>query len=237
VALIREGTDGVVNNRLIAVLGVGSGGTSCIAGILYALGVDMGTLTLTPRKKLAARNYHTYEDENMVRFRLGRQKGPDCGWWAVNRYRFDWHAYYQYRIETRGPNRPIGVKCSSGNLYEIRDDPSLKDQLAIVRVLRPLEDVIRAEDVRFRTANCAMPPEQIDHAMAHRAGHGARGWYATEKVCEDIPPTCEVDYEATLADPAATVSRLIDSLDLKPSPLAIETAVASVRPYPVEERR
>jgi hypothetical protein len=214
--------------RLIVVLGTCSGGTSCVAGILHHLGVNMGRVSLDPSK---ARGYAQYEDADLNRFKQLRNQGPrPGGGWTVNQYLFDWQGYQRHREQSRD-DRPIGVKCSGGDVLTYRHHPYVREGVRVVRVTRSLDTVVAKETDRWARLHLGrLKGEELDYAITERAGYAAKTWMATELVCREIPPVATVLYESALQTTEAVVRDLAKKLGMKPSAEQVAAAVGSVRP-------
>lgn len=111
-------------DRLIFVLGTPSGGTSCVAGILHHLGVDMGN----PLPEPGVRGYVTHEDRDVSDF-IEERDGAEP---AMIRQRLDLRAYLAHRRELQ-PSGRLGVKGSA--LWWLDDTDPASLPLDIVRVL------------------------------------------------------------------------------------------------------
>lgn len=119
---------GNLAGNLIFVAGCPSGGTSCVAGVLHHLGVDMGRFIDRP----GIRGYTTYEDTTANQFKdaSGRLKVA---------------AYVNHRLNSPGgslrgfKHTPLWLDCAA-------DLP-----LQIIHVRRPLEDSIVSDWAKVQT--------------------------------------------------------------------------------------
>lgn len=214
-----------MSDRLVFVCGTPSGGTSCIAGMLSALGVDMGESSDAP----GVRGYVTHEDTAVQRFFSTKPgDGP-----PILRQRMDIRGYLAYRRD-RNPEGRIGVKGSA--LWWLDDPESETLPLDIVRVTRPLEDAIRSDQrilggVRGPGGTREQLPWDLETRVEF-AGRIAAAWWGGEELCSLIPPVVTVDYRAVIGDPMEYVYDLVNALKLPADVDSINRAAATVRRPP-----
>lgn len=190
---------------MILVLGVPSGGTSCMAGVLRRLGVDMGVLD-GPRP----RPYDTHECSlcyqevvHPVWPGLMPNQEPCC---MVTRFR-------QY-IARRPPT--AGVKVNE--LVWMGHCPAVADLgLKVIEITRPLDDCLRSV-ARYAGTGVEVSARMGVMAMA-RDVFRAR-----------VAPEISVAFPALLRKPELWVGRVAAAAGLSPSGEQVASAVRFVNP-------
>lgn len=203
-------------DRLIYVLGTPSGGTSCVAGILHHLGVDMGDVSSEP----TARGYVSFEDQRAVEFVAESPRGegdpllPLLG--GYRRFR----DYIEVRLESA---RYFGVRAGVklGSKYWLADANPETLPLEIVRVRRPWPEVL-ASDLKYRERVVGHPLDDLE--QVERAAAMGGYWHAAELLASKIPPVVEVEWSDVLTHTMDVVRAIYRGLNLNPSPLEIEAA-------------
>lgn len=184
-----------MTDRVIYVLGTPSGGTSCVAGILHHLGVDMGDV---PPPGAHRRPYPTFEDRRCARFKAEPTEAQKFIMQGGGR---DFRAYLEMRlVEAKKRGTIPGVKI--GSAYWLGDPDPASLPVTIVKVDRPLEDSIRS-DWRYQQAEYTIdtrdPDRLLDDQRILRAAQMAGYWMAKERLCEMVEPTVTVDFYKLLA--------------------------------------
>jgi hypothetical protein len=192
---------------LIVVVGMPSGGTSLVAGLLHHLGVDMGRVAEGVQP--GARQYEGFEC-------------LDC-WEGGITGAFDPAAAQQFMASVvsycdarrAAATGPVGVKHNPlvwlGMFSGIGALP-----IRLVHVRRPLDDVMRS-DRRYRGDDLG------------RAGRMGMHWLAMQRLLEQVPPSATLDFGLVRESPAAAIATLVDALALAPG----EEQVAGARAFVV----
>lgn len=194
-------------DRVILVLGAPCSGTSCVAGILRHLGVDMGEPIASDRP------YETFEDSRRA---CQYAAEPTEAQQFIMGGGRDFRAYLKFRLaEAREKGTIPGVKI--GAAYWLGDPDPASLPVTIVKVDRPLEDSIRS-DWRYRyerAKSCVVSGQVItgtpyinQDARILRAAQMAGYWQAKERLCEIIEPAVVVDYRALTDDPTSRLAYL-----------------------------
>jgi hypothetical protein len=181
-----------VIDRVIYVAGVPNGGTSCVAGILHHLGVDMGDILLEPRQ----RSYVTFEDRQFAAYKAPR-----------------FREYLEMRLENANGRR-VGCKVAAWAWMEDPEPETLPIDVLIVR--RPLEASMRSS-MRLWTEDRAEQLARQDHPRAFLADKVAgvgRAFAAVEMLSETIEPILEIDFAAIIQRPALSTGHIAAKLGL-----------------------
>ena len=185
--------------RLIVVVGMPSGGTSLVAGMLHKLGVDMGRL---PTKvEVAARRfpraYDSYECQDLEAAIKHMLSGAEMA--------AAFHGYISNRlfcaIARQGVKNPRLLHMVGPERFPID----------VVHVRRRLEDVFES-DMRHTEST----PQRA-------AALGASVW-AMRRFLSTVKPVLALDFEAALAAPEQAVAALVDSLGLAPTTQQLQAA-------------
>lgn len=165
--------------RCILVLGTGRSGTSMVAGMLHALGVDMGT-SFVP----ADRNnpFGSYEDAEWFAFTRQVLKGGEGG--------------YQELIDERDGVAVWGVKDPALSLVAQHVLPHLED-VRIVAVRRPREECIRSFSRAY-----GWPMNKV------LGWYDAVSTGLAERLEEYDGPVLDLTFDGILADPRGTAEQL-----------------------------
>jgi uncharacterized HAD superfamily protein/hypoxanthine phosphoribosyltransferase len=195
---------GKVKSRLpdvVAVVGVGRSGTSCVAGMLSKLGVTMGD-DLKPADAHNPRGY--YEDNELLRF---MESGPKTNEETVEWLR-DW-------LSKRRGNGIVGCKhpwlCDK--IPEMREAwPNVK----IVATSRYLDDVISSlKEAQWHVDDSR---DTLRRQIAARDNDIAR-----LKI-----PVLNLEYGRVIADPADAVRSIVRFLGISPTEQQRQDAIAHV---------
>ena len=187
--------------RLICVAGTGSGGTSCVAGILHHLGVDMGRFM----DRTGVRGYTTYEDTDAAGFRNGLILDID--------------AYVQFRMAAEGP-WPRGFKWNlNWTRWDVDDLP-----LRIVHIRRPLEDSIASDRRIFDQ----LSPDRALRAVSERAGRVAQQWLLAHELAAGKNSVTALDFYPLLEERRLHVTALAAALGLPTEGARFNAAVRFV---------
>lgn len=174
-------------NRIIWVVGTPNGGTSCIAGMLYHLGVDMGQVSEAP----TTREYPVFEDQRLRRH-------------SAKRFR----EYIGMRL-VEADGKRAGVKCCSWFWMEDPHPETLP--LDVVAIHRPLEHSIRSSLRRNSAPNKTLAAQK---AIVKRAGDIGRAWVAKELLLDIHRPVISLKFQQVLDDPVRTAQMLDSKLRL-----------------------
>jgi hypothetical protein len=212
--------------RIIWIPAVPASGTSCAAGILRELGVDMGKTN--PPSWMIARGYPMWEDPDMALFgALWNDKGMKLE--VVSQRHVRLREYINYRF-IQNPGHRCGFKAPA---HFWADDPEPeKLPVELLDVHRPLEDSIQA-DWRTNQTRCErrpdLPPPSEEEARL-RAGSLAMCMMAKMQLFKKIEPTYRMMFYELLENPKPFVDDLIDAFRLEPTPDQVKAAIESVNP-------
>jgi hypothetical protein len=212
--------------KLIWIPAVPSSGTSCVAGILEALGVDMGA---APDYESRRRGYRMVEDIEVGMFTFT----PNAPLDSLLNQRVRLREYINYRFfraKRSGFEGRIGVKALATSwLYDL-DPASLP--VDVLDVHRPLEEAIVADTRRMAGRKERDPNEDDATAFQHmnRAGGVAANWLAKLMLFDIHPPKLSVDFAMTVANPEKAVQAIVEAFDLEPTERQVEDAVRTVEP-------
>ncbi len=207
----------------IFVLGVPSGGTSCVALVLKQLGVDMGKVPNVNAPH--GRNYSTVED---ARF-FAEVIHAHCTWGrsvpqstaaataaAVVRY--------VERRRANGSSSPaLGCKCWV-NWATTHNDFWRIPNLHVIRVHRPLEDCVRSF-LSYQRRAAANTRRDLTRLSAYIAGL----WTMTHQLQPSDSRTIELSYVELVDDPFVAVSRIARQLPIEISDSQIDNAIKHIR--------
>ncbi len=210
-----------MSNPGIYVCGTPRGGTSCVAGILHHLGVDMGQF-----KPEGPDGYCTFEDTRAATFTrpMGRYPGDHVLAFFAGADGFrDFRAYLEMR-EYEAKGTPWG--CKLGTNYPLSDPDPATLPVRWVFVDRPLEVSIRSDAAKMK------PENPVERAM-QIAGYWAGKEWLKLLVSHAAEP---IDYAPFVAWAAGgeglvglVVRDLADDLGLDASESAITLAAEFVR--------
>lgn len=189
--------------KVIWVVGTPNGGTSCVAGVLHHLGVDMGDVSLAP----ANREYVVFEDR-----RLGEYKAKH------------FRNYLKMRLNT-AEGRRVGVKC--GAWYWMEDPSPETLPVQVVLVDRPVEDSMKSSLRRHRADT--RPLYELQE-VRHKVGGIGEAWAAKVLLQLKIEPALRVEFRRLLADPRREVERIAARLRLDPRQSQLARAADFVNP-------
>ena len=189
--------------KVIWVVGTPNGGTSCVAGVLHHLGVDMGDISLEPTN----REYAVFEDRQLATYKTKRFRD-----------------YLEQRLATAGGQR-VGVKC--GAWYWMADPAPETLPVDVVLVNRPVEDSMTSS-LRRHSAE-TQPLEELQRIRRLVGGIG-EAWAAKELLTLKVRPALEVSFRHLLLDPQREVERIAARLRLDPRQSQIREAADFVNP-------
>ena len=219
---VHESMEG--ERRLIWIPAVPSSGTSCVAGILRALGVDMGIT-----RKETSRGYEMVEDVELSFFTFNQHSELD----SLLKQRINFRDYLQFRFfKARDrPTERLGVKALA-SAWMLDQDP-LSLPVDILDVDRPLPEVLMSDQRRVAGAaqrNGTEPLSPYRHIA--RAGGVAAQWMAKLQLYSMLPPKLSISYESVLRNPEEAVLRIVRAfeIEVETEPWRVAAAVASVSP-------
>lgn len=190
--------------KVIWVVGTPNGGTSCVAGILHHLGVDMGDVSLEPTN----REYVVFEDRRLNEYKAKNFRG-----------------YLAMRINAAGGLRRVGVKC--GAWYWMEDPSPETLPVQVVMVDRPVEDSMRSS---LRRHHADTRPLNELQEVRHKVGGIGEAWAAKVLLQLKIEPALRVEFRRLLADPRREVERIAARLRLDPRQSQLAQAADFVNP-------
>jgi hypothetical protein len=217
--LVPENPD---QRELIWVVAVPSSGTSCVAGILHHLGVNMGKVENEANHN---RGYQMFEDVNVGMFAFVPNSPLD----RLLNQRIRLREYCHFRAHS-DPAGPIGVKTLP-TAWAYDDDPaSLPVKLIDVR--RPLEDSINADQERMASRPLrdrqAVPAQVFEHW--NRAGGVAGLSVARDQLLSIIQPKLTLEYYEVLANPSVAITEICGAFGLEPTDQQYDDAMRFVQP-------
>jgi hypothetical protein len=155
-------------NKVIWVVGVPNGGTSCVAGMLHHMGVDMGNVAAKPTR----RPYRTFECRDRRQFGTFRE----------------------YLIARLEDGQRVGVKHSAASWVDDPHPETLPVQTLYVN--RPLDDCIDS-GLRLWTTDRRESLMEYPNPMRFLIdrGGGIGQWHAAKELLRSvIEPTLEIDF-------------------------------------------
>jgi GR25 family glycosyltransferase involved in LPS biosynthesis len=210
------------NTPFVAVLGLHSSGSSCMAGILYHLGIHLG---------------------NKLGGFYGSDPNRSCGFEAIGLVQLCEDAIPFPSLKVRRSQEEI-VRRLRRWINDRRYEALRKGTLAGGKYpqLCRLGDELRAVvGSQLRVVHIQRPVEESIASLAHRcpkrdphrlAAHQRWLWDGKNELLAEIDPACklEVDYSELLAQPRFIISQVIEFLGIEPSAGQIERAIAYVDP-------
>jgi hypothetical protein len=209
--------------RVIWVLAVPSSGTSCIAGVLHHLGVDMGVSPGVNER----RGYQMFEDIEAGFYAFAPTSPLD----KLLNQRLNIREYLSYRFY-KNPRGRIGMKAlPTSFLYDSMKDPASL-QVEILDVRRPLEDSIIADQNRMAQRPMRSTEEMPATVFQHcnRAGGLAAMWTARDFLLKLHPAKLTVQFYEFLEQPRLWMDRIIEIFDLEPTDEQMAEAMHFVKP-------
>ena len=191
-------------SRAILVMGIPRSGTSCVAGILHQLGVNMGAGHFQSKDKFNQRGY--FED---LRWRMLTQRMTGRG--------------YSLRAATlttvpkgiRRGYRKLARQCSQEPLWGVKDPwfcfvPGRAAWTQIRKAGTDVRMVIVRRDLQASRQSVAKHLRSSYGSRYGRAGHIVRAWYAASvmRLAEFDGPVLEIHYEELIDEPGAYVREL-----------------------------
>lgn len=208
-----------MSNPIIYVLGVPSGGTSVVAGILHHLGVNMGNIY----PGIDRRGYRTFECRSAKTF-LPAQRNIVAEILAGEGGSRDFRSYLEWRIKDAGGDTPQGVKL--GAAYWVGEPDPWTLPVRILRIHRPLEDSIES-DARYQVQ---LRDDFTPEASVFRSAQMGGYYQAANVLCGMIPPTLELDFEGVLVDPMDAIIHICHAFNLEPDEDQRQAATRFVDP-------
>lgn len=195
----------------ICIIGMPSGGTSVVAGILRQLGVDMGFCYDDLGTAHECRVFMEFLNRywSISHLELGTLFEIDSA--------IDFLAEYTKMRRGRTPG-PWGVKAPWSQCLMHRREVD-RFGFRYVRVDRPLEKSITSWWVRH--------PEKAKSRVAAWFG---MMWGFKEELFSRIEPAAVVSFEQLMAEPGEVVMRLAEQLELNETAQMIDRAVETVDP-------
>jgi hypothetical protein len=208
--------------RLIWIPAVPSTGTSCVAGLLQHLGVNMGNVRNEENRN---RGYEMFEDLDVGRFAY--IPNSDLDRLMSQRVRFK--DYCNYRIAESPPGR-IGVKALPTAWIYCREPKLLPVDVLDVR--RDLEVSVTRDQERMSQRPMrdeeAQPLPVLEHLK--RAGGLASMWLARDMLLSIHPPKLTLQFDEVREGPMTAIEAICESFHLEPSDKQIDEALRFVQP-------
>ncbi|WP_152097267.1 sulfotransferase [Lacipirellula parvula] len=207
----------------IFVLGVPSGGTSCVAHLVRLLGVDMGRIPTT--KGPHGRSYSTCEDEAFFR----RVVNHHCPWHRplpTSSPQVTALAIQEYvAFRRRQPTSAMTLGCKGWVNWGATDEKFWQiPDVHVINVVRPLEGAMKSF-MKYQQA----APDHSAQAMVLAAARLGALWQMKEIAVLNNPTKIfHIDFEELKSNPLAQVERIAKWLPHHPSDTQIGSAVISV---------
>lgn len=207
----------------IFILGVPSGGTSCVAEIIKRLGIDMGIIP--NGNGPLGRNYSTVEDgrffDEVVNLHCswGRpvpQSTPAITADAVARY-----VEHRRQAKSSAPS----LACKGWVNWATTDSSFWRiPNMSVIRVYRPLEDCLTSFISYQKRA-----PQNSRKDLARLSAYIAGLWCMAFQLQPPESHVLELSYADLIEDPYTAISRITEELPLETSVQEIENAIKHVR--------
>jgi hypothetical protein len=212
------------DRRLIWIPAVPSSGTSCVAGILHHLGVDMGKVH---DEQNFNRGYQMFEDLDVGLFAYIPNSDLD----RLLNQRVRFAEYCNFRLAESPPGR-IGVKALP-TAWIWCDDPK-RLPVDVLNVTRPLKDAVDADQKRMSNRPNRVADAQPATAFEHlkRAGGLTSMDVARDMLLSIHPPKLTLEFYDVLAEPLAAIESICGAFDLQPTDEQIDDALRFVKPKP-----
>jgi hypothetical protein len=201
--------------KVIFVCGLPRSGTSCVAGILYHLGIPMGC-NGHRRNRLNPQGY--FEDPRL--FRIANKSLENI--WDTKRRntKFERIALFTKWLRVRSTGEVIGGKYPRLSAC-IPDMHAAIPGLRIIKTCRDTFDVARSMRKAWE--------RNIDaQALARRLSE------ADKRIMYDIDrlaiPCLEISYATLIAEAKNTVDSIIGFVEITPSQEQLKAAIASINP-------
>lgn len=203
-----------MTSPFLYVTGTPSGGTSCLAGVLHQLGVNLGRW----HDGAGQRGYTTFEDQDATGFRV-----DPSGSAAPHqlRLRFRLADYVRHR-KALDPYGRLGLK---GPAFHPLREPLRGLQVVVVE--RPLADSIESDLRIHRQIRIAKNrPSMTPIEECERASEIAAAWAAARR----LDAVLRIPFYGLLEQPLPTLQLLVSTLKLDPSPGMIDAALEFIDP-------
>lgn len=213
--------------RFLIVLGIPTGGTSAVAGVLAKLGVDMGNVEMGLKGAQGqARPYDTWEDGSLRQLCLrGGRRPIECEEFVnyvaarklegPRRHREPWGDVMSWPISgVVGAKHPHVCTLARFPMNHIR---RVFANVEIVHVHRPLEHAINMDSRYF-----ARRPL--------RKGFLERMYFQLHRILDIVPARMTVSYNMLTNAPEMVVPWIAEGLELGTKPDLISEAVQSIKP-------
>lgn len=206
--------------RFFWVLGLPSGGTSCVAGILHHLGVNMGNIR-ERSKEAKRRPYYRYEDRGFKKVMRGTWPGPLLEPVCSPQEAFEkFEQYIQTRLSLM--DGALGIKVIR-TCYCGLDRRAASLPVYPIFVMRPIEESRASENRRYSDKPKRMGQNRVDRLdviqmMIETFRYGV--WNSL--------PHLEVSFGGVLQNPEEEVLRIRDALKLRSSDEQVQAAINHV---------
>ncbi len=207
--------------QLIIIPTQPSSGTSALAGVLYKLGVDMGSVRA--KKQEHKRGYKMYEDDDVGKFgehldiprnRVGK----------ILAYGFHMRKYVYYRLD-----KPGGIKGSKiPAVWCIADSDIGSLPIVTMDVTRPLEVSLEADMETWRRKNPGKYDGNAGLLETHRVLRSTD--LASCYVAKDVlfgyhKPIFSTTFDDLITERVAKVDEIVQVLNLNPEQRQVQNAV------------
>ena len=197
------------NRKLIVIPAVPSSGTSALAGVLYHLGVDMGSFSLEQQEN--ARGYEMFEDKAIALFcaRYEDRFQPMQPHLLGTKCR--WRHYVNHRlIESKGP-----IGCKLPAVLMLHDDDITTLPVVYLDVERPLEDSLSSDIRRVIQKNKYGEHDTwrlMSLINAKRSADISANWQAKKDILLQIEPELRLTFDELVRHPRKSVENIIVAL-------------------------
>jgi len=216
---------------LLVIPAMPTSGTSALAGVLEKLGVYMGEYDNVEYEK--RRGYEMFEDTRITRF--SAVPNDDLitiyGGGKIMATQVRIRSYINWRF-LNDPPGPIGVKLPAN--YFLYDPDIASLPIATLDVDRPLELAIERDREHLKRSGYKdkYPPGGGQWGLheAFRASDIAACRRCKEVLFEFHPPVAQMTFDELVEHREVIIPKLAEALQLNPTPLQLNTAIAFVDP-------
>jgi GR25 family glycosyltransferase involved in LPS biosynthesis len=201
----------------VPILGLHSSGSSCLAGVVHALGIHLGNVlngnfepNFMHHNLCRAMQEHIWSTQILPQ-NLGWLEG-----WVNSR-----KAEAKRKHVLAGAKHPLMLVSVDQLINAIGDNSK------IIFSERPLEDSIRSMIKRGQRQRIKQPPEVLE-------AHQRWLWKHKEEVAEAFPEHLRIDYYEVLENPVREAEKIAEFLGVVPSEEVLSEVIARVKP---EKRR
>lgn len=197
----------------VPILGLHSSGSSCLAGVVHALGLHLGN------------SLNKGYEPNFLHKRLTGSMEGHIWNTSLNPGGLEWLQYWVNQRKREALKR--GILSGAKHPLMLSDVEDLKaaigDSPKIIFSERPLEDSIRSMIKRGQRQRIKQPPEVLE-------AHQRWLWKHKEEMAEAFPEHLRISYYDVLANPVREAERIAEFLNVSISEDAKEQILKRVDP-------